>query len=444
MDPKNATACWELSQLLTHTGDVQGALDAARQAIEADRDCAEGYFVLGMALNESNDFEGSARAYETAIQKRSFWAEASVNRGNALRRLGKIDEAREAYLRALKSKPNLWEAHACLGRLFFGIEETDAAIQSLQRAMNLLPPRSRSSIVHYGLGCCLWKLGHRKDAEMNWCQAVQLVDRARTSALVNIFGIVRDLGVDHLNRGQPEKARGYLEHYLQRKREDAHGWFGLGVCLGQLGLYEKSLEKLRKAHEAGVRQGEKWDVPSARLVERAKRLVVLAKKLERVLDGEDPGSADDMALLAEIAHARKRYAASVRLYEAAFRLDPGLKTPVEHVSENRLKAAFSAVQAASGLGKEKDTLAPEERERFRILARCWLEEELIRPNEHQDTLEGFSFEPLHLWMIRFHRELDPVRDATALARLPDTERLAWQAFWKKVDTTLESMHEQPR
>jgi tetratricopeptide (TPR) repeat protein len=430
-----------LSRVLRRTTDIKGAVDAASKATKADPGCAEGHFTLGLALMESNDPENAARAFETAIQKGPDWAEAHTNRGNAFSKLGRWGEAKAAYRQARKIKPDLWKAHYKLGAVLYRTGNLKDAIESFRRVIDLKEQYPWGSYCHHMLGTCQWKLDHRKEAEAHWKKAVVLIEKAKEPSPQDGVQSYRRLAIVCIYRGETERARGYLDRLLARKHEDVSAWVTLGIVLGELGLHEKSLETFQKGHQLGIRQGVKWRVPSARLVERAKRRVELAKKLERVLQEGEPGSAEDMTILAKICHAKQRYACAARFYEEAFTLDPGLKIPVRGWSENLLRAGCSAVQAASGRGKEKGTLAPEERKRFRDLALVWLEEELDYLMAAFDQGEEEDHARNLLWMIHVHRDLEPVRDSAALARLPDTERLAWQAFWKKVNTTLESLHE---
>ena len=447
LDHKNAEVLRGLSAVLLRTGDIQGAADAARKAIEADPELAGGWFTLGQVLGRKNDvegLEGAVRAYRIATQKSSCWALAHNNLGGVLKKLRRLDEAEEALRRALKFKPDLWQAHCNLGFVLFDAGNLEGAVRSLSSAVELGEPYPWGSCCHYMLGICHWKLDHRKEAEAHWKKAVALIEKAKGSSAQDGVQSYHRLAIVLDHRGETERARGCLERFLVRKPEAVEGWINLGLVLGELGRFPESLEKLRKARELGIRQGVKWRVPSARLVERAKRRVELAKKLERVLQEGEPGSAEDMTILAKICHAKQRYACAARFYEEAFALDPGLKIPVRGWSENLLRAGCSAVQAASRRGKEKGTLAREERKRFRDLALAWLEEELAYLMAALDQGEEEDHARNLLWMIHVHRDLEPVRDSAALARLPDTERVAWQAFWEKVNTTLERLHAQPR
>jgi serine/threonine-protein kinase len=136
-----------------------------------------------------------------------------------------------------------------------------------------------------------------------------------------------------------------------------------------------------------------------------------------------------------LAH-QGRFAEAARWYAAVFAAHPHLLagSPTGH----RYYAAWAAVLAGCGQGRDASGLDPEGRAGFRRQALAWLRAEL----EAQRRL--LEREPAREpWMIagRLKRWLgepgfDGVREADALGRLPAAERQAWQQLWADVAATL--------
>jgi hypothetical protein len=101
---------------------------------------------------------------------------------------------------------------------------------------------------------------------------------------------------------------------------------------------------------------------------------------------------------------------------------------------HRYNAACAA--ALAGCAKGKDDPAPDDASRARLLKQAldWLKADLDawkrRPGAEAPRVE----QALNHW--RADADLAGVRDAEALAKLPEEERAVWKALWAEVDEAL--------
>ena len=156
-----------------------------------------------------------------------------------------------------------------------------------------------------------------------------------------------------------------------------------------------------------------------------------------MLKGEDrPRDSAEALSLAGVLKARARSAAAVRFYAEGLDADPGL-AGISGAS-SRYGATCCAALAGSGQGKDDPKPDADARARLRTRALEWLKANFdVRaaaldagmPQGPQAALRAVS-----LW--KGAPELVGVREADALAKLPEAERKVWQAFWAEVDALL--------
>ena len=171
----------------------------------------------------------------------------------------------------------------------------------------------------------------------------------------------------------------------------------------------------------------------------------------RRLDEADPGfppstsrpAADERAFYDrvldctwEVLAHEGRFAEAARWYAAVFTAHPHLLvgSPTGH----RYYAAWAAVLAGRGQGRDASGLDEEGRAGLRRQALGWLRAELEaqrRLLEREPAQEPWMIAGgLLRWLEDPH--LTGVREADALSRLPVAERQAWQKLWADVADTL--------
>jgi hypothetical protein len=104
-------------------------------------------------------------------------------------------------------------------------------------------------------------------------------------------------------------------------------------------------------------------------------------------------------------------------------------------AQNRYNAACAAARAGNGEGKDEPALDEAGKARWRTQAIDWLKADLAYWTKQVETgppqARQFVAQTLQHWKI--DPDLAGIRDAAALAKLPEAERNACQALWGEVD-----------
>ncbi|MGE5244910.1 MAG: sulfatase-like hydrolase/transferase [Betaproteobacteria bacterium] len=202
--PDMSVAYRHLAFVHWESGDVRGAVDVLRRAIQAHvRD--DGITAqLANYLAETGDPEEAVRLLAPVAQEQTPDLDALNALGIAYARSGRPKLARQVFERMLDASPASGMAFENLGALDLGENDLAAARQHFTRAVQLDP---RSSQAHAGLGVVAVKSGDRQQAVAEWRKAVEL-DPTNFDALYNLATTLED-------EGQREAARPYLDQFVR-------------------------------------------------------------------------------------------------------------------------------------------------------------------------------------------------------------------------------------
>ncbi len=161
------------------------------------------------------------------------------------------------------------------------------------------------------------------------------------------------------------------------------------------------------------------------------QLLVLEQKLPALIKGDThPKDAAEQMAIARLCltPAQRLYAAAARFYGDAFATEPKL------ANANRYDAARAAALAGRGQGKDADLADAAERTRLREQSLAWLRADLAAwsaqlKNNPEKAAE--AQQTMRHWQQ--DADLAGVRDANALARLPEDERKPWHSLWDDVE-----------
>jgi hypothetical protein len=132
----------------------------------------------------------------------------------------------------------------------------------------------------------------------------------------------------------------------------------------------------------------------------------------------------------------KRYASAARLWEEALQANPKLGN--DRQTQHRYNAACAAALAAAGAGKDEPQPDDVAKPKLRVPALGWLNAErdawakLLDDGDPKARAQ--VVQTLQHWKL--DTDLAGVRDAIALAKLPEAERKEWQALWADVEALL--------
>lgn len=200
----------------------------------------------------------------------------------------------------------------------------------------------------------------------------------------------------------------------------------LGAILQVLGRFEESLEAYRKRHELSGGTSE-----SKEMVQELERQIQLVGKLQSVLDGKEPSMSPMERLeLTDVCKNKQMFAGMAQLYSEAFAADPKLAHPEgPHI--------FNAVRAAAlaglGAGQEAAKLDVATKSRWRRQALEWLEAYLAALVRRAEVPASRPDVHVALQGLFRNGDIEGLRSADELAKLPSAERDAWQKFWKEAN-----------
>jgi hypothetical protein len=137
----------------------------------------------------------------------------------------------------------------------------------------------------------------------------------------------------------------------------------------------------------------------------------------------------------------KKNVRAVRLYEQAFATDPRLLEDFSAYGGfgHRYSATCNAVLAAAGKGNDAAELGQPERARLRRQAHDWLRADLEHWAKALEVWKEKGRNQVLQKMQHWQQDADlaGIRDAQALAALPEAERRSWEQLWADVAALLD-------
>jgi WD40 repeat protein/tetratricopeptide (TPR) repeat protein len=330
--------------------------------------------------------------------------------------LDRGEEAMAECRAALAKRPDHFAANHHLGRLLLANGKVKDAIVHLRRAAD------RKDAQPWELLPVLAVLGEALESDDQIEDAIKTyrkVFEAPASGLNNPAGLRR---VPHrLARllgalGRWGEAAAVLQSrpaWLAPMTDPAER-FDLAHALRRSGQMVESLATYRQAAEMGGDAATPW-------LRELPRLRALEKRLPALLEGkEKPATPEAAVELAYLCCFKDQLPAAVRFFTQAFDAKPELADQ----RWQRCHAASAAVCAAAGKNG-----SDEERTRWRKQALAWLTDDLQRLQQRLGDNAGYvaALSEVHHWQHGL--DLSGVRDAFALARLPEPERGEWTKLW---------------
>jgi arylsulfatase A-like enzyme/Flp pilus assembly protein TadD len=202
--PDMALAYRHLAFLLARRGDLSGAIELLRRAVQAGVTDPRVWTLLGEYLADSGRTTQAIEILEASSRAPDADADTLNTLGIAYAQAGRRDAARRAFERVLTINPGSSVPFENLGMLALEQRDLPTARARFEHAVAVDP---RSSRAHSGLGVVLQRSGERERAIDEWKTAVQL-DAANLDALYNV-------GTALAASQQPSEARPFLERFLR-------------------------------------------------------------------------------------------------------------------------------------------------------------------------------------------------------------------------------------
>jgi len=426
LDPRVREPYGCLGEQLLKKGRTDDAIASFRKAIEIDPNFAEVWMCLSGVLARTGRTADSIAAAQKCVELKPEWPLAHVALADALHSAGRTAEAIASYRKAIELDPNRAEAHHNLGVVLFNSGHPDEALASYQKAADLDPERAENQ---FHLALTLQQQGRHDAALEHFRKAVEL-DPQNACAEYNV-------GVELAGKGRNGEAAAAYRRTIEVDPNYAEAHCNLATCLMNEGRFAEALEEFRRGHDLGSKRAD-WGYPSADWVRAAEMRAALEVRLPKFLTGEiAPKDNAERVELAQMCAVKKLRRAAAGLCAAAFAADPGLADDLG--SGLRYNAACSAASAAAGVGADSADLDDPERARLRKQALDWLGADLVLHAKRLETGRpadrGAVHEALTAW--QGDPDLAGIRDAAALAKLPDDDRGAFTRLWAGVESMVE-------
>ncbi|VTR93345.1 serine threonine protein kinase : Serine/threonine protein kinase OS=uncultured bacterium PE=4 SV=1: Pkinase: TPR_11: TPR_11: TPR_11: TPR_11: TPR_2: TPR_11: TPR_2 [Gemmata massiliana] len=137
---------------LLNKGDVNGAIDAAREAIKADPKYTQAHRILSNALHAKGELDSAIAVLHKAIEIDPQDAASLTDLSNALLEKGQVDRALVVAKDAIKFDPKIAQAHGALGNALFAKDDLNGAIAAFREAIKQDP---KYAVAHTNLGAAL-------------------------------------------------------------------------------------------------------------------------------------------------------------------------------------------------------------------------------------------------------------------------------------------------
>jgi tetratricopeptide (TPR) repeat protein len=169
--PRNPSFQHYVGQLLLRRGDLAGAEDAFRRAIEMSGSGGDVPWDLSITLDRAGRLEEAVEWAQQAVERAPAKAQLHHHLGNLLLRQGRLKDAEASQRKAIDLDPGLTEAHLRLSIVLSRLGATRKAVEAARTAVSLAP--GRASLNHH-LGIVLFNSGELGAAEAAQRKAISL------------------------------------------------------------------------------------------------------------------------------------------------------------------------------------------------------------------------------------------------------------------------------
>ena len=168
---KRAATQIKLSQNLYMAGRFGEALGAVEKALKYDPKFVQAHQLKGQILVSMDYLDEAIKEFDRTLQLDPLYTEARNWKGYALVQLSRFDDAMKEYNRALEDKtfPSPEVIHLNIGKLYRLSGNTDAAIASMKKAVDMNPSFARG---YFELGMTYEQLGRNEESLRSYTDAL--------------------------------------------------------------------------------------------------------------------------------------------------------------------------------------------------------------------------------------------------------------------------------
>ena len=458
--PRSGIALYGLSEALTAKGDYPEAIATAREAIRVQPRFLSGHRALAYALDGAGRH---AEAISTLIDatrtpsddRRLYRAYCYHDLARCLGAAGRVDEAIAAYKEVVRLNPDLPDPYFDLGVELFRKGDGDGSIvafrEGIRRSRNLSDRLIDFAGTRPEEAIAVFRTLPRNDPAnadilVSLAHSLKLVGRLEESVVASrdAIRLKPDSSRAHQVLGWAllslRDSEGAIVAYREAIRlkptyvtMESYAREELAWALRRTGRFEEAIGEYR----AAIGLGHRVASLESRIAETRRELDLWAR-LSAVLKGEDkPKDTAERLAFAYLCDSLGRHATAARFWAEILAADP--KIGDDRQTQHRYNAACDAALAGSGKAKDEPASDEPARAKLRRQALEWLMTEKAAwaalLDGRDPKARAFVAQTLRHWQV--DSDLAGVRDAEALAKLPDAEQREWRSLWDEVEALRE-------
>jgi protein O-GlcNAc transferase len=215
-------------------GDLEGAIESYRRALQLEPHHVASLYNLGLVLRETKRLEEAERCFRRVCELEPRDADALLHLASLLDARSSVAEAAIAYRKVVALDAGNAGAWLCLGAICVETS-TEEAIRCLETCLRLEP---ETASAHHHLGRALKKLGRAERAAGAYRRALELAPASETH---------NDLGNLLLDEGRLAEAAGHYREALGLWPENALTHNNLGCALSRMEKFDEAAAALQRA-----------------------------------------------------------------------------------------------------------------------------------------------------------------------------------------------------
>jgi eukaryotic-like serine/threonine-protein kinase len=433
LGPHNGIAYGSLGMLLQKEGRTDEAIAALEKSLAINDKEPAAHFYLALCFQNKDRWDDALTEYRKALACGAEPGSAHYNIGLILVNKNQLDDAIAAFKKAsdLKFAP----AYVQYANHLLARGRLDDALAAYPKALAAQPKNAKT---YNNYGSALEKKNRLPEAIAAFERAFAL-QPTYTTALDNLRIVSRRQGKTLQQQERWDEAAAIYAKLLRHDPRDAQAHFELGSSYRNQGRFTDAIAAYQKALELKPASA----ATITPLIQSCAELLEWDKKLPAILRGDIKLSNPDRVPLTALCKIKKLYGLGARTYADMLRIAPELAEPVG--AAFRYNAACAAALAAGGTGKDVPPLNEKERNEWRQKALDWLRADLGAWTKLAQAPEAdIANVAANLSKWQKDASLMTVRDPTALAKLPESERAAWRQLWRDVAALAERLDKQSR
>jgi len=373
LDPEKPGLHWLLMKIHSLRGDVDAAIAVGKEALPKMKDASDEVrtrLKIANLLLSKPAFDKAEEELRQAMKLTPNNSELWSLLGHCLCRQHKTKESLKVFQRAVEIDPDSPKDLYNIGDAYLGLGQPDKAINPLLQAIRL---KDDYRLAHYDLSLAYFRLKKYQEAEMSARTALYDDPEMEFQGSNLGMGATENLGLALLNQGKTEEAEACFRRNLGLV---ASTYFNLGLTLFGTQRHEEAFDHFRRAVELDPEDAEYHNLLGQaydELGQPEEAEKSLMRSIE--LDANDAMGHYDLGVI--LAKRKGRENEALAAFQQALKLDPemlwayyglaclhavaGKEKPALELLEKALKKGFKEFDH---IEKDKDWNGLREKPKF--------------------------------------------------------------------------------